>query len=143
MGQSIHSGDRWFRVPDSYPLAGANTKVEDGKKFIKVKGVRWFTNLDYDERHEDLELYKKYNPEEFPMMDTYPAVAVRKTKDIPRDMALDTVFAVPITFLDKWNPDQFEVLGELNHGCDNKYDYAKPILNGKEMFPRILIRRLK
>ena len=143
MGKSIHSGDRWFRVPDSYPLTGANTKIEDGKKYVKVKGVRWFTNLDYDERHEDLDLYKKYSELEFPMMDTYPAVSVGKSKDIPRDMPLDTIFAVPITFLDKHNPDQFEIIGELNHGCDNKYDYAKPILGGKELFPRILIRRLR
>ncbi len=71
LGASIHSGDREFGVPDDYPLNAAGYRVDDnGKKFIRVKGVRWFTNLDYDERHEDLILYKKYSPRNPPIIRT-------------------------------------------------------------------------
>ena len=109
-GASIHSGDREFGVPDSYPLEAAGYRIDnEGKKFIRVKGVRWFTNLDYKERHEDLILYKKYNSKEYPKYDNYNAIDVSKTKDIPMDY--ESVMGVPITFMDKYNPDQFEILG--------------------------------
>lgn len=110
LGASIHSGDREFRVPNHYPLEAAGFRVdENGVKYIRVKGVRWFTNLDYDERHEKLELYKKYNPEDYPSYDNYSAIEVSKTADIPMDY--DGAMGVPITFLDKYNPDQFLILG--------------------------------
>ena len=108
-GQSIHSGDREFRVPDSYPLKAASTRVDDnGIKYIRVKGVRWYTNVDFKERHEDLILYKKYSPDEYPKYDNYDAINVDKTADIPCDY--NGVMGVPITFLDKYNPDQFEIV---------------------------------
>ena len=110
LGASIHSGDREFRVPNSYPLNAAGCRVdENGVKYIRVKGVRWFTNLDYPQRHEDLILYKTYAPEDYPTYDNYDAIEVSKTADIPCDY--DGVMGVPITFMDKYNPDQFEVLG--------------------------------
>jgi len=110
LGISIHSGDREFGVPDDYPLNAAGFRVDEkGKKFIRVKGVRWFTNLDYEERHEDLILYKNYNSEEYPKYDNYDAINVDKTTDIPCDY--DGAMGVPITFLDKYNPEQFEILG--------------------------------
>ncbi len=110
LGASIHSGDREFSVPEDYPLTAAGFRIDDdGKKYIRVKGVRWFTNLDYKERHEDLILYKKYTPEEYPKYDNYDAINIDKTKDIPMDYK--GVMGVPITFLDKYNPEQFEVLG--------------------------------
>ena len=76
---------------------------------VRVSGVTWFTNLDISKRHEDLILYKTYSPEEFPTYDNYNAIEVSKTKDIPVDY--DGVMGVPITFLDKHNPDQFEIMG--------------------------------
>lgn len=110
LGCSIHSGDREFGVPDDYPLNAAGFRVDDeGRKFIRVKGVRWFTNLDYQERHEDLVLYKQYTPEEYPKYDNYDAINVNKTAEIPADY--DGVMGVPITFLDKFNPDQFDIVG--------------------------------
>jgi hypothetical protein len=110
LGASIHSGDREFRVPDNYPLNAAGCRVDsDGNKYIRVKGVRWFTNLDYEERHEDLVLYKKYNPEEYPKYDNYDAINVNKTAEIPADY--NDVIGVPITFIDKYNEEQFEILG--------------------------------
>lgn len=106
---------------------------------IRVSGVVWFTNLDLPKRHERLVLYKKYSEEEYPHYDNYDAIEVGKTELIPEDF--DGVMGVPITFLNKYNPEQFEIVGEFNHGCDSEYDLAKPILEGKELYPRIAIRR--
>ena len=109
-GYSIRSGDREFAVPDNYPLNAASCRIdENGKKYIRVKGVRWFTNLDYKERYEDIILYKQYNSEEYPKFENFDAINVNATKDIPIDYA--GAMGVPITFLDKYNPDQFEIIG--------------------------------
>lgn len=110
LGQSIHSGDREFRVPDSYPLKAAGFRIDkNGNKYIRVKGVRWYTNLDVPIRHEELTLYKQYTPEEYPQYDNYDAIEVSKTAEIPYDY--EGIMGVPITFLDKYNPEQFEILG--------------------------------
>ena len=110
MGVSIHSGDREFGVPDDYPLYAASYRVdENGKKYIRVKGVRWFTNLDYLSRHDEMILWKEYTPEEYPTYLNYDAIEVGKTSEIPKDY--DGKMGVPITFLDKYNPDQFEIVG--------------------------------
>lgn len=110
IGPSIHSGDRMFNVPDDYPLeaAGCGIDPETGRKFIRVKGVRWFTNLDVKQRHEEMILIRKYSPEAYPHYDNYDAIDVSATADIPCDYA--GVMGVPITFLDKYCPDQFEIL---------------------------------
>ena len=109
-GPSIRSGDREFRVPEDYPLEAAGTRVDDeGNRYIRVKGVRWFTNLDHQERHQDLELTKKFRAEEYPMYANFDAIEVGRTADIPRDYA--GLMGVPITFIDKYNPDQFEIVG--------------------------------
>lgn len=134
-GQSIHSGDREFGVPDDYPLTASSSRVdENGNKFIRVKGVRWYTNLDFPELHEELILYKRYNEAEYPKYDNYDAINVNKTKEIPMDY--DGVMGVPITFLDKFNPDQFEIV-KFRKGNDNK-DLS---INGKCPYFRILIRK--
>lgn len=93
-----------------------NTQYEDyatagdhKEGMIRVSGVHWFTNLDINKRHEDLILYKKYSAEEYPKYDNYDAINVNITKDIPLDYK--GVMGVPITFLDKYNPDQFEIIG--------------------------------
>jgi len=162
MGASIHSGDREFRVPDSYPLKASGFRVDEkGNKYIRVKGVRWWTNMDYSQRHEDLILYKHYNKEEFPTFDNYDAINVDKTSDIPVDY--NGVMGVPITFLDKYNPDQFKIIGIAKRGAGDpalrskvysKEDYANysdlnagPVLNIngvlKNTYPRILIQIIK
>lgn len=110
LGPSIQSGDREFGVPDDYPLNAASSRIgEDGKKYIRVKGVRWFTNLDIAKRHEEFILYRTYSPEQFPTYANFDAIEVSKTKDIPVDY--EGLMGVPITFLDKYNPDQFEIVG--------------------------------
>ena len=140
LGASIHSGDREFGVPNDYPLNAAGCRQDEkGNKFIRVKGVRWFTNLDYKERHEDLILYKSYNSENYPKYDNYDAINVDKTSESPMDY--DGVMGVPITFLDKYNPEQFEIIGLDRYVEDNpKYGHRFTI-NGKETYARILIRR--
>ena len=120
LGASIHSGDRKFYVPDDYPLNAAGCGVDkDGRKFIRVKGVRWFTNIDYPTRHEDLVLFKRYygNEDDYPQYDNYNAINVDKTTDIPCDYFED--IGVPITYLDKHNPEQFEVV-KFRKGNDEK-----------------------
>ncbi len=119
LGVSIHSGDREFRVPDNYPLNASGYRVDsNGIKYIRVKGVRWFTNLDYSQRHENLILYKSYNPEEYPTYDNYNAIEVSKTAEIPFDY--DGVMGVPITFMDKYSPEQFEILGLLQSSTEEQ-----------------------
>ena len=76
---------------------------------IRVSGVVWFTNIDIKKRHEELVMYKTYNPEEYPKYENYDAINVDVSTDIPMDY--DGVIGVPITFLDKYSPDQFEIVG--------------------------------
>lgn len=141
LGQSIHSGDREFRVPDSYPLQATGFRIDaEGNKYIRVKGVRWFTNFDYTTRHEELILYRRYNEEDYPKYDNYDAINVDKTKDIPCDYY--EVMGVPITFMDKYNPDQFEILGNLGSYAPDGYSLSGGIyIDGKKIFKRILIKR--
>lgn len=151
MGVSIHSGDREFQVPNTYPLSAASSRVDEfGKKYIRIKGVRWFTNLDYDKRHETLPLYKKYTPEEYPKYDNYDAINVDRTADIPSDY--DGVMGVPITFFDKYSPEQFEVIGLAASAGYNQYIVgiefkgqkdARPLINGINIYARIFIKRKK
>jgi len=110
LGESIHSGDREFGVPDHYPLNASSFRIdEQGKKFIRVKGVRWFTNMDNPNRHELLPLYKIYNEVDYPTYDNLDAIEVGKTGEIPSDYF--GLMGVPDAFLDKYNPDQFELIG--------------------------------
>ncbi len=136
-GASIHSGDREFGVPQNYPLNAAGWRVdEQGNKFIRVKGVRWFTNLDYPHRHEPLILYKSYSKDKYPEYDNYPAINVEKTADIPMDY--DGIMGVPISFLDKYCPEQFEIVGnEYTLGIESGRGYV----NGERKYSRIFIRR--
>ena len=103
--------------------------------------ICWFTNLDIAKRHEDLTLGKKYykNPELFPKYDDYDAIEVSKTAEIPRDYF--GVMGVPITFMDKYNPEQFEILGSTRYHDGNDFADDINFINGKQRFTRILIRR--
>lgn len=149
LGPSISSGDRVFQVPSHYPLnASGCWEDQSGNKFIKVKGVRWFTNLDHPKRHEELPMFKRYSPENYREFDNYKVINVDKVADIPADF--DGPMGVPITFLDKHNPEQFELL--------NANDFRKPhqplktsmlikdasgAVQGENKFARVVIRRRK
>lgn len=165
LGPSISSGDREFRVPDSYPLNAAGWRVdEQGQKFLKIKGIRWFTNLDHGRRHQPLTLmtesdnikfskhkavkgvgYKKY--------DNFDAIDVPFMSAIPSDYT--GLMGVPITFLDKYNPDQFEIIGSFNNGehgeelgAEKKQIMVKgkplkwngPVVAGEPQYKRIVVR---
>ncbi|MBQ4357883.1 MAG: adenine-specific methyltransferase EcoRI family protein [Paludibacteraceae bacterium] len=108
---------------------------------IRVSGVNWFTNLEIQKRYEDLILIKSYTSDEYPKYDNYNAINVDKTNDIP--VNYDGIMGVPITFLDKYNPKQFEIIGLDRYVEDNpKYGHRFTI-NSKETYARILIRRRK
>lgn len=122
LGSTIHSGDREFEVPEEYPLKAAGWRIDDeGRRFIRVKGVRWFTNIDHGRRHEPLALmtmadnlrYSKHKElmgkAEYDHYDNYDAIDVPYTDAIPSDY--EGVMGVPISWLDKCCPEQFEILG--------------------------------
>lgn len=156
LGASIHSGDRAFFVPDDYPLDASGCGIDEstGRKYIRVKGVRWYTNLDMKQRHEELILVKRYNEESNPHYDNYDAIEVSKTADIPCDYA--GIMGVPLTFFDKFNPDQFEiiwqasgntrasaptdVLDQLGYKPSKEDRGGCCLLNGKRTYDRIFIR---
>ena len=161
LGPSIRSGDRTFGVPDHYPLEAATAWIDaDGNRFIRVKGVRWFTNLDHRQRHEELILYKRYSPGEYPTYDNYDAINVDRAAEIPIDW--HGAMGVPITYLDKHNPGQFEILGitdrDNNSGLKTKEYTASEVPNSgdlnrrgviwvdgarKPTYVRLLIRRVQ
>ena len=127
MGFSIHSGDREFEVPDEYPLTASGWRIDNkGRKYIRVKGVRWFTNIDHGRRHEPLPLmtmednlrFSKHKELKgkaaYDHYDNYDAIEVPFTDAIPSDY--DGVMGVPISFLDKYCPEQFEILGITDRG---------------------------
>ena len=149
LGVSIKSGDRKFYVPDNYPLNASGCGIdENGKRFIRVKGVRWFTNIEDANCNLPLDLYKKYNPNDYPKYDNYDAINVNKTSDIPMDY--DGVMGVPITFLDKYCPTQFEIVDAREIGLTDKQKNKSTMLvkdadsaiNGKPTYARILIRKI-
>lgn len=155
-GESIRSGDRKFYVPDDYPLNAAGCGIDErGRRFIRVKGVRWFTNLDTSRRHEPIALTRHYTPDEYPRYENYDAIDVGRTQNIPFDY--DGVMGVPITFLDKYSPDQFEIvmlangnartnvpsktLTEVGYRPHSEDRGGVGIINGRRVYARILIRR--
>lgn len=104
------SGDMAFRVPDYYPPRATRFWVdEDGQKWRSLGNACWFTNLDFDKRHEELILYKPYRPEDYPTYANYDAIEVGRFADIPADYP--GAMGVPVTFLSHHNPDQFDILG--------------------------------
>ena len=155
LGPSITSGDREFRVPDSYPLAAAGWRIdENGAKYLKIKGVRWFTNLDHGRRHEPLVLMtaddnvkfnKKLKGVNYKKFDNYDVIEVPYTDAIPSDYK--EPMGVPITFLDKYNPDQFEILDANDfrrpHQPAKNYALIKDAdgsVDGVNKYVRIVIR---
>jgi hypothetical protein len=159
LGQSISSGDREFRVPDSYPLESASWRVDDvGSKFIRVKGVRWFTSLDHGRRHQPLPLmteaenikfskHQTVNGLGYTKYDNYDAIEVPFTDAIPSDYP--GVMGVPISFLDKFSPEQFHIVGLAAGnirglaGIPTSTGKDGPYMDGKLKYGRIMIRHRK
>ena len=138
MGINMGRGISGFIVPEHYELYGTETKInENGERIISPNNCLWLTNLDNFKRHEDIELVNIYknNEENYPTYDNYNGINVNKTKDIPLDY--EGVIGVPITFLHKFNPSQFEIIG-FRKGDDGK-DLK---VNGKTPYFRILVRNI-
>lgn len=132
-----NGGTKWFRVQDHYDIATeSRKKIENGKKYFSMGSVVWFTNMDIAKRHEELILYKNYSPMDYPKYDNYNGINVDKVAEIPKDYS--GAMGVPITFLDKYNPEQFEII-KFRKGDDEK-DLT---INGKSPYFRILIRNKK
>jgi hypothetical protein len=135
-----NGGTKWFKVPDHYEIQpDTRIKIVDGEKYFSMGSVYWFTNLDTRKRHEDLILYKTYNKAEYPTYDNYDAINVNKVADIPMDYK--GLMGVPITFIDKYNPDQFEILGidrVLVEEATGKVSRFR--INDKEIYARVIIR---
>ena len=105
-----NGGTKWFRVPEGYDMqTESRKKTENGVKYFSMGSIMWFTNMDHARRHEALPLYRRYTPDEYPSYDNFDAIEVGKVADIPADY--DGMMGVPITFLDKYNPEQFEIVG--------------------------------
>ena len=143
LGYGFKGGAAHFTSPyDDTATAG-----DHREGMIRVSGIHWFTNLEHNKRHENLVLYKNYSPSDYPEYDNYRAIEVGKTSEIPLDYK--GIMGVPITFMDKYNPEQFEIIWTTDRGGDGKIDYLKkphyrfdaPVLNGKGLYTRILIRR--
>ena len=134
----------YFQVPDSWEKFH---HIENGKKMARVSTSCWFTNLPVSKHNEELILIKHYTPEEYPKYDNYDAINVNTYTDIPCDF--DGAMGVPITFLDKYNPKQFEIIWTTDRGGDGYLEefkkpwdrYDAPVLNGKGLYTRILIRK--
>lgn len=113
-----NNGPKTYLVPDSYEQDNIFVGT-DGKKYAKMGNTGWYTNLDISKRHEPLTLYKKYNPEEYPKYDNYDAIEVSKVLEIPMDY--NGIIGIPVTFLDKYNPEQFEILEITDRDPNNSY----------------------
>ncbi|MBX7155086.1 MAG: adenine-specific methyltransferase EcoRI family protein [Candidatus Kapaibacterium sp.] len=132
-----------FIVPNNYEQREYRSwRDENGTNWRSLGNACWFTNLDITKRHDDLILHKKYTPNEYPTYDNYEAINVDKTSDIPKDYT--GAMGVPITFLDKYNPEQFEILGNLGSYAPDGYSLSSAIfINGQKIFKRILIKHKK
>lgn len=152
-----NGGTKWFQVPADYVIQTVSRiKIENGVKYFSMGSIVWFTNLDTTKRHQELTLYKKYSPGEYPKFDNYNAINVSRYIDIPFDFG--GIMGVPITFVDKYNPDQFAIIGIFDdkreksdafiQGTPTFVDeqhknYVGPVMNGKALYTRILIKNMK
>ena len=136
-----NGGTKWFRVPDHYDIkTESRIRVDGGTKYFSMGSIMWFTNLDHSKRHESITLYKQYTPEEYPRYDDFDAIEVPRVAEIPYDYT--GAMGVPITFLNKYNPGKFEILGNLGSYAPDGYSLAGAIyIKGRKIFKRILIKR--
>lgn len=151
-----NGGTKWFRVPGDYEIkTESRKKIVDGVKYFSMGRAYWFTNLDTAKRHESMTLFKRYSPQEYPTYTNYPAIEVSKVAEIPMDY--DGEMGVPITFLDKYSPEQFKIVGNSKwlgrpmSNCAAKGTYEAggmrfylPQGDGthRRMYERIVIKRI-
>lgn len=137
-----NGGTKWFQVPNDYDIpTESRKKIEKGIQYFSMGRIVWFTNLDTVKRHQEMTLYKKYSTQEYPNYDTYNAINVNKVSDIPMDYL--GVMGVPITFLDKYSPNQFEIIGIDRYVEDNPNYGKRFTIDNKETYARVLIKNKK
>jgi len=158
LGNGFERGNAYFKTPNPENYANGVYNPETG--LVKFRNVAWFTNLEHKKRHEELVLFNDYSPEKYPNYDNYDAIEVSKIKEIPKDYY--GAMGVPVTFLEKYNPDQFEILGitdrDNNSGLKTKTYSLSDVSNPgdlnrraaikigdiyKPTYARLLIRRKK
>ena len=140
LGNGFPNGNAFFWVSPERANDFANGVYNPVSGLVKFRNVSWYTNLDFAARHESITLYKKYTPEEYPHYDNFDAIEVSKVAEIPYDW--NGAMGIPITFLDKYNPEQFEILGNLGSYAPDGYSLAGAIyINGRKIFKRIVIKR--
>ncbi|MCD8295550.1 MAG: adenine-specific methyltransferase EcoRI family protein [Clostridia bacterium] len=156
-----HSGHTLFAVPDDYEIPDFYDKTdrqrlrsngyiidENGKLWRNLGNICWFTNLDHNKRHYPLDLFKHYTPDEYPRYDNYDAINVDKVADIPADY--DGIIGVPISFIEKYCPEQFTIFGAtesegkgFSRGLwKESSDVAQPLVRGKRIYKRIFIKKI-
>ena len=138
LGRGFHRNCAHFIAPAYQDYA---TDVDHREGMIRVSGVMWFTNLDHPKRHEPMVLYRKYTPDQYPKYDNYDAINVDRTNDIPYDY--DGAMGVPITYLHKHSPDQFEIVG-MDHEVITGYrgpESSRFYVQGNRKYARVVIRR--
>lgn len=150
LGCSSFNNGMFFIVPHDYEYADTYKfdKERNGKRVMRVSSICWFTNIPHAKRNLPLDFYKTYNEKDFPRYDNYDAIEVSKVCDIPMDYY--GVMGVPITFLDKYCPAQFEIVGAtesegkgFSNGLFNdEYKITQPLINGSKVYKRLFIRRL-
>lgn len=151
LGYRNINSDMWLRVPSGEKYE----KIVDGVKLKHIMAC-WLTNLETTKHSEEYVMYKKFSQDEYPRYDNYDAIEVSKVADIPMDY--EGKMGVPITFLDKYNPKQFKLLGILDDKRDKSdafiqgiptyvdeqhKNYVGAVVKGKALYTRILIRHKK
>ena len=135
-----NNGHFWFAVPDTYEEKATDFKIdENGQKWRRMGNICWYTNLDIEKRHEDMTLFRTYSPDVYPKYDNYDAINVDKTLDIPDDYY--GIMGVPITFMQYYNPEQFEIIGDSRYHDGQDFSDDINFINGKGLYRRILIKR--
>lgn len=146
LGNGFKNGNAYFSVPKGTDVSKyAKGVYDENTGLVKFRNCVWFTNLDHPKRHNLLEttyLYSKKDqlyPDLYPKYDTFDAIHVGKVSEIPMDY--EGIMGVPITYLDIHNPEQYEIVGVFNHGCDGPWDLSKCLINGEEKYKRLAIRK--
>ena len=134
-----NNGYKEYIIPNHYKVNDNGCREENGIKYSGMGNTYWFTNLEIKKRYEDIILYKKYNEKDYPKYDNYDAINVDKIKNIPVDYY--EYIGVPITFVDKYNPKQFEIVGCMTTTKISEFNYGYPYINGKKIYARIVIKR--
>lgn len=137
-GYTMFNTGMYFKVPDSWTKY---SKIENGVKLARVSTSCWLTSLPVEKHKDFVVCYEKYSKEKYPKYDNYDAINIDNYTKIPEDYY--GVMGVPITFLDKYNPNQFEIVGQMVTTKVDEYNFGYPYIDGKKKYARILIRRRK